>query len=376
MEGQPLNRPVQSAGQAKIEKLFKAVIKMEASDLHLKCDRQPHVRIGGSLRAVKYEELSNETIEDMMFEIMTEEQKEFYAVHGSVDFAHDIPGSDRFRINLFRQRGLTSVAARRVTRIIPTFEDLHLPPQLRKIAEAHQGLILLSGITGSGKSTTIAAMLEHINNTRAAHIVTLEDPIEYMFTDKKAFVNQREVGLDVDNFDMALKFLMREDPDVVLVGEMRDRETFGAALQAAETGHLVFGTIHASTTAQTISRILDLFPADERNLIRQSFVFNMRAIVSQKLLPSIREDVSRVPANEIMINNAPIRKLIAEGRDTEISSVIKNSFHDGMQDFTESLRLLIENEWIDHQVAYDAAPNPEELKMRLKGIQTSQSGIL
>ena len=366
----------QEEGEAKILALFKAVIKLDGSDLHLKADAKPRIRIGGQIKTVASEPLSNEQIKKMVFAIMPERLHKQFAEEGAADFAYAVKGQDRFRVNAFRQRGQTSVAARRVTRNIPTFDDLHLPKQLPKLAEYHQGLILLSGITGSGKSTTIAAMIEHINSMRACHIVTIEDPIEYLFEDKKAFINQREIGIDVANFHDALKYLMREDPDVVLIGEMRDQDTFSAALQAAETGHLVFGTVHSSTTSQTITRLLDMFPAEERNLIRQSLVHNLRAIVTQKLLPSILDGVDRVPAVEIMINNPSIRKLIEEQREAEIIDVIKGSYGDGMQDFTEALYQMVQKEWIEVDIAYEVAPNPEELKMRLKGINTSRGGIL
>jgi twitching motility protein PilT len=365
-----------STGEAKIAHLFKALIKLGGSDLHLKAGSKPRIRLKGSLKALAVDPLTDEQIQEMMFAIMMPAHKEQFTKNGASDFAYDLQGQDRFRINVFKQRGVTSVAARRVTRNIPTAEKLHIPPQLLKIADAHQGLILLSGITGSGKSTTIAAMIQHINATRSTHIVTLEDPIEYLFEDNKSFINQREVGIDVRNFPDGIKYLMREDPDVVLIGEMRDKETFTAALQAAETGHLVFGTVHASTTAQTITRLLDMFPAEERGLIRQSLVFNLRAIVTQKLLPSILEGAGRVPAVEILISNPMIKKLIEDGRDTEITTVLKASYRDGMQDFTEALRLLVEKEWIEVETAYEVAPNPEELKMRLKGISTGGAGIL
>jgi twitching motility protein PilT len=208
------------------------------------------------------------------------------------------------------------------------------------------------------------------------HIVTIEDPIEYLFTDDKALINQREVGIDVPDFHAALKYLMREDPDVVLVGEMRDIETFSAAVHAAETGHLVFGTIHASSSAQTISRILDLFPESERRAIRQALEFNLQSIVCQKLIPSVKEGVPLIPTVEIMIANSAVRKLIREERDSEILNVIRASYDAGMVDFTENLRQLVESGYIDHETAYDAAPNPDELKMALKGIRQATAGIL
>ena len=218
-------------------------------------------------------------------------------------------------------------------------------------------------------------MLEHINQTRPCHIVTIEDPIEYLYESKTALVSQREIGIDVDAFDTALRALMREDPDVVLIGEMRDRETFETAIQAAETGHLVFGTIHASGAAQTVGRLLELFPPEGRDLARQSLAFNLRAIICQKLLASIAEGVDRVPAVEILLANPIVRQLIAEDRDGEISDAIASHERDGMRGFTTSLLHLIENAFVDPKVAYAAAPNVDELKMRLKGISASRAGL-
>jgi twitching motility protein PilT len=290
--------------------------------------------------------------------------------------AEELEGADRFRINVYRQRGQISIAVRRVSREIPSFEALHLPAVVGKIAEQHAGLILVAGITGAGKSTTIAAMLDHINHTRACHIVTIEDPIEYLYTDSKALVDQREVGIDVPDFQSALKYLMREDPDVVLIGEMRDRETFQAALQAAETGHLVFGTIHASGASSTVTRILDLIPAESRDLARQGLAFNLRAIICQRLLPCLAEGIDRVPAVEVLQANPSVRQLIEEARESELIDVIRSSGQEGMQDFNQSLLELIEKDYVDPKVAYEAATNPDELKMLMKGISSSRAGLL
>ncbi len=360
----------------KIENLFKGMGKANASDLHLKADKPPFVRIDSTLRATKADPLTSNQILEMVEEVMTAEQREYFHEHGSIDLAYELPGSDRFRINVFRQRGRVSVAARRVTRDIPDFESLNLPPVMAKIAEEHQGLVLLAGPTGSGKSTTIASMMEYINQRRPCHIVTVEDPIEYLYTDKKALVNQREIGIDVEDFDAALKYLMREDPDVVLVGEMRDHETFQAALQASETGHLVFGTIHASSAHQTIGRILDLFPPDARGRVRQSLAFNLKAVICQRLLPSIKEGVGRVPAVEIMVSNPTMRQLITDERDAELADLIAASENAGMQNFTTSLLKLIDAELIEPKVAYEVAPNVDELKMRMKGISSGRSGLI
>jgi twitching motility protein PilT len=363
-------------GHARIDKYFRAMTRYGASDMHFKADSPVKFRMQGEVVNIDSNPLSNETIESLVFEIMDERRIEMYREHGSSDFAYQLRTGDRYRINVFRQRGRTSIAARRVPREIKSFKELNLPESLTKLAELHQGLILLAGITGSGKSTTIASMLEQINLHRACHIMTIEDPIEFLFEDKKAFFSQREIGLDVDNFHDALKYMMREDPDVVMIGELRDQETYEAAISAAETGHLVLGTIHSSSAGNTIGRILELFPEEARPLIRSSLVFNLQAVVCLKLLPGIKPEIPRVPACEIMLCNSSIRKLIADGRDSDIGTVIRSSPHEGMIDFTESIRRLVEAELIAVKTAYAAAPNPDELKMRLKGISVMGGGII
>jgi twitching motility protein PilT len=378
MKDQPLVTQVamDSNKVPEIEKLFRAVIKADASDLHLKVGVPPKIRIHSKLKNTTGEPLTEDVIENYVFEIMSNEQKEFFLHHGALDFAYSVGEMDRFRINVFRQRSYVSMAARRISGRIPPFEALHVPPVVEKIAETHDGLVLVTGPTGSGKSTTIASMIDHINRNRACHIVTVEDPIEFLHVDKKAIVSQREVGIDVPNFDDALRSLMRQDPDVVLVGEIRDHDTLTAAMKAAETGHLVFGTLHSNNCAQTIQRILDMFPQDERDQVRQTFAMTIRAVISQNLLRGIRPDVPRLPAIEIMINTPIIRKLISEEREADIPTAIRAGQGEGMQDFTESLRKLVEEEYIDLKLALEYAPNVEELKMAMKGIRSSSSGIL
>jgi twitching motility protein PilT len=272
-------------------------------------------------------------------------------------------------VNIFMSRGKVSYACRLITSEIKRFDDLHVPDMLGDIALAANGLILFAGVTGSGKSTSIAAMLQHVNERKRCHIVTIEDPIEYIFTESKATINQREVGIDCLNFNEALRALVREDPDVVLVGEMRDKETFEAAIRAAETGHVVFGTIHASSAWQTFGRIYDLFDEGEVPQIRKLLAFNMRAIIYQKLLKTLHpETTPRIPALEILLGTPAVQKYILEGREGELLDIIKQSHEEGMVDFTTALVRLVESEWIHHRIAMDATPKPEELKMRLKGI--------
>ena len=378
MEAQPLDEHVEINAQKppEIEKLFRVVIKSDASDLHLKVGLPPKIRIHSRLKNTTGEPMTEKKIEKLVFEIMSDKQRQFFQDNGALDFAYQVGDMDRFRINVFRQRSYVSMAARRISGSIPPFESLHVPPIVEKIAEAHDGLILVTGPTGSGKSTTIASMIDHINRNRACHIVTIEDPLEFLHMDKKAIVSQREIGIDVPDFESALRSLMRQDPDVVLVGEIRDHETLTAAMKAAETGHLVFGTLHSNNCAQTIQRILDMFPQEERELTRQTFAMTIRAVISQNLLPGIRPDVKRLPAIEIMINTPIVRKLISEEREADLPAAIRAGQNEGMQDFTDSLHKLIEEEYIDLKVALKYAPNVEELKMALKGIRSSSSGIL
>jgi twitching motility protein PilT len=345
---------------------LQACIELAASDLILKVDQAPRVRYRGSLKPLQTGPIPVDLMFQIGKDILDPGQYEFFKKRGSIDFAHD--DRNRFRVNLFMARGKPSFAARLITSNIKRFEDLYLPQILGDISMSAQGLILFSGVTGSGKSTSIASMLQYVNERKRVHVVTIEDPIEYIFNDDKAIINQREVGIDCVNFNDALRALVRENPDVVLVGEMRDYETFEAAIRAAETGHLVFGTIHASSAWQTFGRIYDLFPEGEREQIRKLLAYNLRAIVYQKLLPTLHENIARIPALEILINTPIVQKYILEAREGELLEVIRENQEEGMIDFTSSLVKLVEQEYIHHKVALSATPKPEELKMRLKGI--------
>jgi twitching motility protein PilT len=359
-----------SAGEGKrmFRKYLDACIRYEASDLIVKVDLPPRIRVRGALTSLQTDICTTDLRFQLATDILDESQYKHFHHHGQIDFAYDYDDDNRFRVNLFMARGRPSLAARLITSDILKFEDLYLPAILGDVALAAQGLILFAGVTGSGKSTSIASMLQFVNERKRVHIVTIEDPIEYIFKDDKATINQREVGIDCLNFNEALRALVRENPDVVLVGEMRDHETFEAAIRAAETGHLVFGTIHASSAWQTFGRIYDLFPEAERDQIRKLLGYNLRAIIYQKLLPTLHENIGRIPALEILLNTPAVQKYILEAREGELLDVIKTSREEGMVDFTSSLLELVEQEYVHNKVALEATPKPEELKMRLKGI--------
>jgi twitching motility protein PilT len=376
VHGQPIDTHIHLDHEPELNKFFKACIKAKASDLHLKAGQVPKMRIYGTLKNTTGDAITAEKMEELIFEILSDAQKEYFVKNGALDFAYEVTDVERFRINIFRQRGFASLVARRINSVIPPFESLHLPPVIETIAKSHEGLVLVTGPTGCGKTTTIASMIDYISANRSCHIITVEDPIEYLYQDKKAIVSQREVGIDVPGFEEALRSLMRQDPDVVLVGEMRDNETITAAMRAAETGHLVFGTLHAANASQTVQRLLDLFPQEERDLARQTFALTMRAIISQQLLPSIKKGVNRIPVVEILLANPITKKLLSEGREADLPAVIRACTNEGMQDFTDSLCELVNKEYIEFKVAMEYAPNKEELKMALKGIRSAASGIL
>ncbi|MBV9125079.1 MAG: PilT/PilU family type 4a pilus ATPase [Planctomycetes bacterium] len=362
--------------EPEVNKLFRLVMKYEASDLHLKVGQPPMMRLRGDIRRMEgVRPLTQEDMERLLLTNLSPKHKKILDDEGGVDYSYTI-GQDecRFRVSLFRQRGRLSLVARRVNNSIPSFKDLGLPESIEKLCHYPEGLVILAGVTGSGKSTTIAAMLDYVNSIEPLHILTVEDPIEFTFTDKKSYINQREIGLDSKDWHKALKDAVRQDPDVILVGELRDVETFEAAVHAAETGHLVFGTIHAASSGTTINRILDLFPPEKHGAIRQALANNLKAVVAQKLVKGLKK--GRVPTNEIMIVNPTIRKLIGEGQDSKIPDAIRIGYQEGMVDFTENLRQLVERGDIDKATALEIAPNPEALKMAFKGIKVAAPGIL
>lgn len=364
-------------GEPQINQLFRTVMLHKGSDLHLKAGMPGMMRLRGIIQKMATPVLEQETMEKLIYPIMREKDRKVLEDTGGADFAHVI-GKDeaRYRVNILKQRTRLAMVARLVNASIPTFEKLGLPAAIETLCHFEQGMVLLAGVTGSGKSTTIASMLDYMNGREALHILTIEDPIEFVFTDKMSIVNQREVFLDVCDWHTALKHAVREDPDVILVGEMRDAETFEAAVHAAETGHVVFGTIHASNAYSTIDRILGLFPPAQHGAVRQSMVFNLKAVVAQKLIPSIKPGTSRLPTNEIMIVNPTIRDLILKHRDEKLLDAIRSFYNEGMVDFNENLRQLVERGDVDKATALEFSPNADQLRMMIKGIKVATSGLV
>ncbi len=373
----PLTR--RDSREIEIDKIYRQLIKHGGSDLHMQVGKPPILRVKGTLRELQMDPVDHETMERMFLEMMDDRAKRIFQEDGGCDFAHTVEYNGetwRFRVNLFTQLGHPGMVSRKIERFIPNFEGLNLPPVIERLCKYDQGMVLLAGVTGSGKSTTIASMLNWINQNYRKHILTIEDPIEFVFSGDKCLINQREVGQDVKDFEIAMKHAVREDPDIMLVGEMRDRETFSTAIHAAETGHLVFGTIHASSAPSCIGRILDLFPQDMHKAIRSSMAFNMRGIVAQKLLPTILEDPKRVPIVEIMTFNPTVRKIILEEQDEKLPAAIRIGREEGMQMFNDSLHGFIKREFISRATGFEVSPNVEELKMLIKGIDVKGPAIL
>ncbi len=370
---------LQEKKELEVDKIFRALVKLEGSDLHMKTGQPPMVRVGGELKPLNRPPIENEEMVNLLMPMMDDRNLVIFEQEGGADFSYqcEVDGVRwRFRINMLKALGSIGLVARRISNWIPDFKGLFLPDSVEHLCHHEQGMILIAGVTGSGKSTTIGSMLNYVNSIYRKHILTLEDPIEFIFTEDKCLINQREVGQDVKDFSIGMKHAVREDPDIILVGELRDEETFMTAIHAAETGHLVFGTIHAASASTTIGRILDLFPEEMHNAIRSAIAFNMKGIISQKLLRSIRPGVSRVPTVEVMTFSPMIRKLVLEGHDNKLPDAIRIGAEDGMQDFTMSLKQLIDDELIDRPTAFAVAPNKELLKMALKGIDVKAPGIL
>ncbi|MFO0894970.1 MAG: PilT/PilU family type 4a pilus ATPase [Phycisphaerales bacterium] len=356
-------------GALTISRLLSKMKEVEASDLHLKVGSPPVFRVGGDLRHIECPALNAEDLEQLLAPIIPAHLRSTLDTRGGIDFSHHETAEHRFRCSVFHAGHALHAAIRRVNPVIPSFEGLHLPPVYeRVVSHTNEGLILICGVTGSGKSSTLAAMLDYINRTQSCNIITVEDPVEYLFRPAKSFVSQREIGIDVPDFASALRAAVRQDPDVIMIGEMRDRETMLAAIQAAETGHLVFATLHTADTMQSFSRILEFFDVKDHAFIRSSLAAGLQAVMAQRLLPSVKKGVPRVPATEVLLRNSTVADKIREGLDDDLPAVMAGCASEGMHDFTTSLTELVEKDWVDLRVAERYAPNVEALRARVRGI--------
>ncbi len=372
------NRPEKRMEGLALDQLLLSMSKFDASDLHLKVGYSPYFRVAGILRKVEAPPITDSLqVEQAIAPMIPEKRRGDFETKGDLDFSYQGSNGDRFRINVFRSGGQTHAAIRRVRSVIPTFKALRLPPIYEQLVErTNEGLLLISGVTGSGKSSTLAAMLDHINTTRNEHIITIEDPVEFVFEPKKSVISQREIGTDVPNYDEALKYVVRQDPDVIFIGEMRDGPTMLASLQAAETGHLVMGSLHCADAGSTFARILEYFSQDQHEFIRSSLANSLAGICCQRLLPAIDEAISRVPATEVLLNNSTVRDKIRRAEDEDLPAIIASSREDGMRNFTQSLCELVEKELVYYDTAMKYAPNREALQSEIKGISTASQGLV
>jgi len=357
-----------------LDQLLRNAVDHGASDLHVKVGSRPFLRVDGKLIPAEAPVVTPADTERIAFAIMPKARAEEFLASSEADFAHTVAGLGRFRVNVFRQRSSVGIVFRRVLPGIPSFEDLGLPPVVRRLAEEPRGLVLVTGPTGSGKTTTLAAMIDHINTTMRKHIVTIEDPIEVLHPDKNSIVNQREVGTDTDDFHAALKRVLRQDPDVILIGEMRDPETVGAALAAAETGHLVFSTLHTISATESINRIIDFFPPHQQRQIRMSLAGALRGIVSQRLLER-SDGRGRVPAVEVLVATGRVFDRIVDPDQTaDLESVIAEGEYYGMQTFDQSLLSLYEKGAIGRREALSGATRPHDLRLLIEQLDM-QRGV-
>ena len=354
-----------------VHEFLQFLITNKGSDLHVKAGSPPFVRVGGRLMKTEFRPMTASASESAARELMKVEHARAFKEQGEIDFAYSQPGLGRFRVNVYRQRGSVALAVRRVQSGSPLLSSLGLPPVVRSLAEEQRGLVLVTGPTSSGKTTTTAAMINHINSTRSCHILTVEDPIEVLHKDDLAIVNQREIGHDTGDFAVALRAAMRQDPDVIFVGEIRDRETVTAALQAAETGHLVISTLHTTDVSDTVNRMIDFFPPHEQKPIRVSLAGSLRGVVSQRLVPR-RDDTGLLPAVEVLVMNGRIRDLILNAEQTHmIHDIVADSSFYGMQTFDQALLALYRSELVALADAMEAATNPHdfEVALRHEGLQ-------
>ena len=352
------------------QRILKAAVDAHASDIHIKVGGPVILRISRQLVAIEAPVPTDVWMENVVNHIVPHHMKKHFEVAREADFSYLIHGTGRFRTNVFQQRGELAISMRYVKATVPDFEQLGLPAIMKKLSEVPRGIVLLAGTTGSGKSTSLAAMIEHINGNFRKHIVTLEDPIEYVFEDNQSIIEQREVGLDTESFYTGLRAALRQDPDVVMIGEMRDAITFASAMNSADTGQMVLSTVHTTNASQSITRILDYFKADEREQVRRQLSVTLRAVVCQRMVPTLDGKVT--PACEIMLNTPIVRKLIEENRLDKLSVAVETGYDDGMQDFNKAVLDLYNAGRISKEEAMLKASNAAALEMNLKGIFLTQ----
>ncbi len=351
----------------KLNGLLLTTARQNASDLHLAVGRKPTMRVDGVLVGLQKEDvLTPEDTQGLVMTMLTDEQKPRFLKYGDLDFSYTFEDKARFRVNVFFQRGFMAAAMRLIPAEVHTVEELHLPPILHEFTKINQGFVLVVGPAGQGKSTTLAALLDEVNHKRTDHIITIEDPIEYLFVQDRSIVSQREIMTDSPSFHRSLRSLLRQDPDVVMIGEMRDPETMSTAMTAAETGHLVFSTLHTNSAAQTIDRIIDSFPAEQQGQVMSQLAATLVGIVSQRLIPRI--DGGRTPACEVMFTNSAIRNLIRERKVYQIDLVIETSLQEGMTSLNRSLAELIKRKEISLENGEMYSLNPSELRILLERI--------
>ena len=345
----------------KINDLLKYAIDSGASDLHLSVGSKPMVRINGSMMHLNMETMTQDMMESILPQVMTDDQRNKFYQDKEIDFSTQLDGKGRFRVNFFSQLNGLAGVFRTIPQVIKSFEELGIPPVLQELSLKDRGLILLTGPTGSGKSTTLATMVDHINENRSCHIITIEDPVEYFQSSKNSLINQRELGANTHSFGNALRAALREDPDVILVGEMRDLETTSLSLTAAETGHLVLSTLHTSSAVKAVDRIIDIYPEGQKTQIRSMLSESLLAVIAQKLVPN-KDGKGRTPACEVMIANTAIRNLIREDRIFQISSLMQSGGVDGMLTLDQDLQRLVSQGAIDRSTAESISDNPKLFK--------------
>ncbi len=349
-----------------IDKLLINAVEMHASDIHLKVGQTPYLRLHSVLTPSNLPILSPEDLHSAIQHILPAHLVTHYKEEHEADFSHSVEGAGRFRVNAFMSQGQPALAFRHVKTKVPTVDELNLPQSIKTIANSQRGIIIVSGATGSGKSTTLASMLNHMNETENLRVITIEDPIEYLFEDKKCVISQREVGLDTLSFQAALKHILRQDPDVIIIGEMRDQTTFRTALSAAETGHLVLTTLHSGNASVAVQRLLEFFPSGEWDQVRLNLASNLQAVICQRLLKGSQGGV--IPAVEIMINTPTVRKLLEKNKLDILPAAIETGGDDGMQTFNQSIYQLIKSGMITQEEGMTYATNPQALRMNLQGI--------